>query len=158
MIFESIGIWPLLSFQINQNLSVVSGRDIDNTNTGTPTFQTDEEKETLFFVTRKTVSFPIGFSGPFIKKDEDENEVLISQDLHIEKLKTMDTSNIDHGLLQYIRGELLFTSQSSLPDVSYEVSKLCQVRWATTPENIKYINEAVRYLQNTKIENFASLS
>lgn len=135
-------------FQTNQNvLSGVSGISIDDSlNTGTLTFEKQEEKATSSFITRKKISFPMRFLGLLIEKEEDV--FLISQDFHINKLQTMNSSKLYHNLFRTIRGQLLFISKSSRPDVSYAVSQLCQIPLGhTKPENIKYLNHTVSYLK-----------
>jgi len=58
---------------------------------------------------------------------------------------------IDRDKFRTIRGQLLFIAQSSRPDISYDVSQLCQVRYADiVKKDIKLLNQIVTHVKETK--------
>lgn len=73
-----------------------------------------------------------------------------ANNLHIKKLKFMDTVSIDHSFVRKISCQLLFTSHCSRPAVFYAVSQLCQVLAGKIAlKYVKYLTDLVRCLTNT---------
>jgi len=80
-----------------------------------------------------------------------KDEIQLSKDLHIDRLTTLDVTNIDHDKFRTVRGQLLFISQSTRPDIAYDVAQLCQVPYkATSTENVAVLNDVVKHLEDTK--------
>lgn len=69
----------------------------------------------------------------------------------IDLLHQLDYKNTNHDDLLYVRGQLLFISQSSRSDISYKVSQIFQTRFKNFKySDVKHLNHTVRYVQKTK--------
>lgn len=124
----------------------------DSLNTENHFYQLEEEKAISTFITKTSVKYPFRFLGTLIERTI--NSLSVVQDLHIQKLSTLDIGNIDHNQFRSTRSQLLFLSQSSRPDICYDVAKLCQVPFGTTTKkDVKLLNEVFYHVQkNSKLE------
>jgi hypothetical protein len=79
------------------------------------------------------------------------NLIEINQASHIERLALLRDTNIDQDMFRTVRGQLLFIAQSTRPDVSYAVAKLCQIPYEqATTNDANLLNQIVKYLRATK--------
>lgn len=137
--------------KVNGVLSGITGLATDDyISTGLPEYQHNEEKHTKQFITRKTAKLPFRFLGTLIEYDENKTGLCVSQDIHIKKLKLLSTDPINHDAFRSVRGQLLYISQTTRPDISYRVSQLCQVKHKqASRQHIKLLNETVQHLKDT---------
>ena len=131
---------------INKRLTEITGLASDDSiNTGR-SYQTDEEKATSDFITRKKDDKNLRFLGLVIQRFTSNIEVY--QDNHIKRLHSMNEKSIDRDEFRRIRGQILFISQSSRPDIAYAVSQLCQVTYdSIEKKHITLLNKVVTRLQ-----------
>lgn len=142
---------PCFLFKTNDStLSGITGLATDDSiNTGNAEYQASEEQATKAFITKKKDIFPLRFLGFLI--EHEDNSLLVSQPQHIDRLHLLDHKDINHDSFRSVRGQLLFISQSSRPDISYNVSQLCQVKYDNVKSSdVKLLNQTVTHLQETK--------
>lgn len=121
----------------------------DSINTGNSEYQQKESEATNNFITRKNAQTTLRFLGFTILRLPTLIEV--HQQSHIERLNLLELQPIDQDLFRTVRGQLLFISQSSRPDIAYDVAQLCQVQYMhATKKDLKLLNDTVIVLRNTK--------
>lgn len=147
---KSAAFDPCFLYQVNTtSLTGIAGLATDDSiNTGNLEYQKDEKQATKAFVTRRTDDIPLRFLGFLIERDD--CSLSLWQDQHIRKLKSMDPHMVRPDLFSTIRGQLLFISQSSRPDIAYAVAQLCQIKKSElTKAHVKALNDVVTHLKNT---------
>lgn len=141
---------PCFLYQKNGKLHGITGLATDDSiNTGNVEYQTNENDATKHFITKRCETFPLRFLGYLVKQLS--GSLYISQKQHIQKLKSLEPKTIDREAFRSIRGQLLFISQSSRPDISYDVAQLCQIRYNEVKlTHITLLNKVVKHVQETK--------
>lgn len=142
---------PCFLFKTDETkVSEVTGLATDNSiNTGNMEYQSSEETATKTFITKKKTKFPLRFLGFLIERKR--QSLLVFQPQHIDRLCVLDSREINPDQFSSLRGQLLFISQSSRPDISYNVSQLFQVKYSdVNAADVNLLNKTVKHLQTTK--------
>lgn len=93
-------------------------------------------------------AYPMRFHGCI--NNSSNNTLTLGQQEHIICLSLTDTNYRNREHFRTVRGQLLFITQSSRPDISYSVSQLCQVPFeAISIQDCHRLNKVVSYLKNT---------
>lgn len=63
----------------------------------------------------------------------------------------MDQKNLNRDAFRSVRGNILFISQSSRPEIFYDVSQLCHVKYDSFKSfDVKLLNHVVKHLQDAR--------
>lgn len=121
----------------------------DSINTGNDEYQSSEGDATKSFITKKKDVLRLRFLDYLI--EHDDTALCVSQPKHVDRLHVLDDTNIDRDALFSMCRQLLFVSQSSRHDISYNVSQLCQLKYEDVKSSDeKLLNDGVEYLKATK--------